>query len=153
MLARTIRVLDVHKNGPVEAAPAFTYKGPVESSSSSHNIYKLTLHLQIVHHNILTHHLDSSYPDQMTTPTVLISGAGLGGLFLAILLDKANIPYHIYEKAPHVVPLGKQDSGLSMIYGWRCLSSIAYIELTPVVMTYPHNRSLNWNQCQHPPGL
>ncbi|KAF9366815.1 hypothetical protein BGX34_006084 [Mortierella sp. NVP85] len=42
----------------------------------------------------------------MTAPTVLISGAGLGGLFLAILLERANIPYHIYEKAPHVVPLG-----------------------------------------------
>ncbi|KAG0221103.1 hypothetical protein B0O80DRAFT_504630 [Mortierella sp. GBAus27b] len=42
----------------------------------------------------------------MTAPTVLISGAGVAGLFLAILLDRANIPYHIYEKAPHVVPIG-----------------------------------------------
>ncbi|KAK3817332.1 MAG: hypothetical protein J3Q66DRAFT_339539 [Benniella sp.] len=42
----------------------------------------------------------------MTAPTVLISGAGLGGLFLAILLERANIPYQVFEKAPHVVPLG-----------------------------------------------
>ncbi|KAF9979637.1 hypothetical protein BGZ65_006233, partial [Modicella reniformis] len=42
----------------------------------------------------------------MTAPKVLISGAGLGGLFLALLLDRAHIPYHIYEKAPNIVPIG-----------------------------------------------
>ncbi|KAG0360048.1 hypothetical protein BC939DRAFT_466076 [Gamsiella multidivaricata] len=39
-------------------------------------------------------------------PKVLISGAGLGGLFLAILLEKAGIPYHIYERAAAIKPLG-----------------------------------------------
>ncbi|KAF9438401.1 hypothetical protein BGZ76_008181 [Entomortierella beljakovae] len=37
---------------------------------------------------------------------VLIIGGGVGGLFLGILLDKAGIPYHIYERATHVKPLG-----------------------------------------------
>jgi 2-polyprenyl-6-methoxyphenol hydroxylase-like FAD-dependent oxidoreductase len=40
-------------------------------------------------------------------PKVLISGAGLGGLFFALLLEKANIPYHIYERAAVAKPLGK----------------------------------------------
>ncbi|KAG0003373.1 hypothetical protein BGZ65_001771 [Modicella reniformis] len=39
-------------------------------------------------------------------PKVLIAGAGLGGLFLAILLEKAGIPYHIYERTSTVKPLG-----------------------------------------------
>ncbi|KAF9363922.1 hypothetical protein BGX34_003014 [Mortierella sp. NVP85] len=39
-------------------------------------------------------------------PNVLIVGAGLGALFLAIVLEKAGIPYHIYEKAATVKPLG-----------------------------------------------
>ncbi|KAF9358948.1 hypothetical protein BGX26_000554 [Mortierella sp. AD094] len=43
-------------------------------------------------------------------PKVLISGAGIGGLFLAIVLEKAGIPYHIYERAPFIKPLGKVHS-------------------------------------------
>lgn len=35
-----------------------------------------------------------------------IVGAGLAGLFLAVLLDKAGIPYQIYERATTVKPLG-----------------------------------------------
>ncbi|GJJ68653.1 hypothetical protein EMPS_00999 [Entomortierella parvispora] len=52
------------------------------------------------------------YPSQLPpksdgrTPHVMIVGAGLAGLFLAILLDKAGIPYEIYERAPAVRPLG-----------------------------------------------
>ncbi|KAG0054782.1 hypothetical protein BGZ83_010458 [Gryganskiella cystojenkinii] len=41
---------------------------------------------------------DSHHP----IPRVLIAGAGLGGLFLAIALDRAGIPYDIYERAPKV---------------------------------------------------
>lgn len=37
---------------------------------------------------------------------VMIIGAGLAGLLLAILLDKAGIPYQIYERAKEVKPLG-----------------------------------------------
>lgn len=40
-------------------------------------------------------------------PHVLIVGAGLGGLMLAILLDKAGIPYEIFERTREVRPLGK----------------------------------------------
>ncbi|KAF9156204.1 hypothetical protein BG015_006789 [Linnemannia schmuckeri] len=39
-------------------------------------------------------------------PKVLIVGAGLGGLMLGILLDKIGVPYHIYERALEVKPLG-----------------------------------------------
>ncbi|KAF9141996.1 hypothetical protein BGX30_003624 [Mortierella sp. GBA39] len=39
--------------------------------------------------------------------TVMIVGAVLGGLTLALLLEKkAKIDYHIYEKAAEVKPLG-----------------------------------------------
>ncbi|KAI7819393.1 hypothetical protein BC939DRAFT_460131 [Gamsiella multidivaricata] len=37
---------------------------------------------------------------------VLIVGAGLGGLVLAILLEKAGIPYLVFERAIKVRPLG-----------------------------------------------
>ncbi|KAG0350788.1 hypothetical protein BGZ54_003639, partial [Gamsiella multidivaricata] len=39
-------------------------------------------------------------------PEVIIVGAGLSGLFLGILLQHANIPFRIYERAPYVKPLG-----------------------------------------------
>lgn len=39
-------------------------------------------------------------------PHVLISGAGLAGLFLGILLERAGIPYEIYERAAEIKPLG-----------------------------------------------
>ncbi|KAG0376746.1 hypothetical protein BGX24_007292 [Mortierella sp. AD032] len=39
-------------------------------------------------------------------PHVMIAGAGLGGLLLAILLDKAGIPYQLYERAKEVKPFG-----------------------------------------------
>lgn len=39
-------------------------------------------------------------------PHVMIVGAGLAGLFLGLLLDKAGISYQIYERAQKVKPLG-----------------------------------------------
>ncbi|KAF9146902.1 hypothetical protein BG015_011478 [Linnemannia schmuckeri] len=39
-------------------------------------------------------------------PRVLISGAGLAGLLLGILLEKAGIPYDIYERAAEIKPIG-----------------------------------------------
>ncbi|KAG0349975.1 hypothetical protein BG005_010494 [Podila minutissima] len=44
--------------------------------------------------------------ETLTKPKVLISGAGLGGLTLAILLHKAKIPFLVLEKAYEVKPLG-----------------------------------------------
>lgn len=40
-------------------------------------------------------------------PKVLIVGAGLGGVVLGALLEKAGVPYDIYERAAIVKPLGK----------------------------------------------
>lgn len=39
-------------------------------------------------------------------PTVLIVGAGLGGLMLGALLEKSGVPYNIFERAAAVKPLG-----------------------------------------------
>ncbi|KAK3839491.1 MAG: hypothetical protein JOS17DRAFT_798956 [Linnemannia elongata] len=39
-------------------------------------------------------------------PHVLIAGAGLAGLFLGILLEKAGIPYEIFERSAEPRPLG-----------------------------------------------
>ncbi|KAF9998171.1 hypothetical protein BGZ79_008159 [Entomortierella chlamydospora] len=39
-------------------------------------------------------------------PAVLIAGAGLGGLMLAILFERINIPYHIFERAKELHQLG-----------------------------------------------
>jgi 2-polyprenyl-6-methoxyphenol hydroxylase-like FAD-dependent oxidoreductase len=44
--------------------------------------------------------------DHQEPPSVLIVGAGLGGLLLAILFERSNIPYHIFERAAQVRPLG-----------------------------------------------
>ncbi|KAF9309400.1 hypothetical protein BG003_009796 [Podila horticola] len=42
-------------------------------------------------------------------PRVLISGGGIGGLTLAILLHKASIPFLVLEKAKEIKPLGKDE--------------------------------------------
>ncbi|KAG0282526.1 hypothetical protein BGZ96_000380 [Linnemannia gamsii] len=44
-------------------------------------------------------------------PKVLIVGAGLGGLTLGAILQKTDIPYEIFERAPAVKPLG---SGITL---------------------------------------
>jgi hypothetical protein len=53
----------------------------------------------------------SDLPPYITTdpPKVLIIGAGLSGLFLGNLLEKTNIPYEIFERAPSKLrPMGKK---------------------------------------------
>ncbi|KAF9563169.1 hypothetical protein EC968_004977 [Mortierella alpina] len=39
-------------------------------------------------------------------PRVIIVGAGIGGVTLAILLERAGIPYNVYERAAEIKPLG-----------------------------------------------
>ncbi|KAI9236553.1 MAG: hypothetical protein BYD32DRAFT_437338 [Podila humilis] len=50
-------------------------------------------------------------PTPKTTPSpnrpkVLIVGAGLGGVMLGAFLEKAGVPYDIFERAAIVKPLG-----------------------------------------------
>lgn len=40
-------------------------------------------------------------------PTVLIVGAGLGGLMLGALLERIDIPYVIFERTSSIKSLGK----------------------------------------------
>ncbi|KAG0376822.1 hypothetical protein BGX24_007165 [Mortierella sp. AD032] len=45
-------------------------------------------------------------PGLSPPPHVLIAGAGLSGLFLGIFLEKAGIPYEIFERSDEIKPLG-----------------------------------------------
>ncbi|KAF9355360.1 hypothetical protein BGX26_006676 [Mortierella sp. AD094] len=49
-----------------------------------------------------------SDPMDVPIPTVLIVGAGLGGLMLGAILESAKISYHILERATELRPLGTQ---------------------------------------------
>lgn len=40
-------------------------------------------------------------------PVVLIAGAGVGGLTAALICERANINYKVFERAAKVKPLGK----------------------------------------------
>ncbi|KAF9406180.1 hypothetical protein BGZ94_003215 [Podila epigama] len=54
--------------------------------------------------------------EELSKPMVLISGAGIAGLMLAILLYKANYPFLIFERAKEVRPLGS-FMGLGALIG------------------------------------
>ncbi|KAG0068525.1 hypothetical protein BGZ89_004575 [Linnemannia elongata] len=47
-------------------------------------------------------------------PTVLIVGAGLGGLMLGALLEKSNVPYAIFERSTTLKPLGIYEEFLTI---------------------------------------
>lgn len=51
--------------------------------------------------------LDSPYFTTNTKLHVLISGAGIAGLMLAILLEHLDISYEIVERCREMRPLGK----------------------------------------------
>ncbi|KAG0210483.1 hypothetical protein BGX33_004903 [Mortierella sp. NVP41] len=58
-----------------------------------------------------------------TKPTVLIVGAGLGGVLLGALLEKCDVPYAIFERASSVKPLGSAMSiGSALIPIFRQLN-------------------------------
>ncbi|KAF9203109.1 hypothetical protein BGZ59_001801, partial [Podila verticillata] len=44
--------------------------------------------------------------EAISKPSVLISGGGIGGLTLALLLHKASIPFLVLERAKEIKPLG-----------------------------------------------
>ncbi|KAG0332010.1 hypothetical protein BG000_010412 [Podila horticola] len=53
---------------------------------------------------------------------VLIVGAGLGGITLGICLEKAGIPYEIFERANKVKPLGSALAiGPNVLFAWKQL--------------------------------
>ena len=45
-------------------------------------------------------------PNGQRKPRVLISGGGIGGLTLALLLLRGNIPFLVFEKTKELKPLG-----------------------------------------------
>lgn len=48
----------------------------------------------------------STHGREHEQPTVMIAGAGLGGLMLGILLEQIGVPYHIYERSTESRALG-----------------------------------------------
>lgn len=48
---------------------------------------------------------EDAYTPQ-SPPRCIIVGGGIAGIFLGILLDRASIPYDIFERAPTVKQLG-----------------------------------------------
>ncbi|KAF9170399.1 hypothetical protein BGX21_010219 [Mortierella sp. AD011] len=67
----------------------------------------------------------------------MIVGAGLAGLLLAILLDRINVPYEIYERSEKVRPLGGAMSlnanilpALEQLGLFEDLKKVAYPSLT-----------------------
>lgn len=58
--------------------------------------------------------------DDLSKPKVLISGGGIGGLTLALLLHKANIPFLVLERAKEIKPLGKKSYDM---FSFCCLQA------------------------------
>ncbi|KAF9124339.1 hypothetical protein BG015_005110, partial [Linnemannia schmuckeri] len=56
--------------------------------------------------NVSTSSLAPSSAVSVNPPHVIIAGAGLAGLFLGNLLEKAGISYAIYERTAQIKPLG-----------------------------------------------
>jgi len=56
-------------------------------------------------------------------PTVLIVGAGIGGLLLGALLERASIRYSIFERAVSVKPLGNEYRSWSVhVHARHCVN-------------------------------
>ena len=92
--------------------PSTTEKKKLTLSPSCRNTSHLNLiflhHLNSTPHSLLiTPHFHSPIMSSNDKPTVLIVGAGLGGLMLGALLEKSNVPYIIFERAAMVKPLGR----------------------------------------------
>ena len=55
---------------------------------------------------------------------VFIVGAGIGGLILGALLQRAKIQYHIFEKAKEIKPLGKAIKADFFLSNTKCPLSL-----------------------------
>jgi len=53
--------------------------------------------------------------DQKEKPKVLIVGAGIGGVCLALLLEKAGVPYLVFERASEIMFLGIEQDRKQLI--------------------------------------
>ncbi|KAF9365956.1 hypothetical protein BGX34_007315 [Mortierella sp. NVP85] len=73
--------------------------------------------------------MSSQPPKAGAKPEVMIVGAGLGGLFLALLLEQINVPYHIYERSAEVKPLGS-----AMALGAGIMAALEQIGLLPELL-------------------
>ncbi|KAF9425486.1 hypothetical protein BGZ76_003212 [Entomortierella beljakovae] len=63
-------------------------------------------------------------PGNKAKPEVLIIGAGIGGLMMALLLEQIGIPYHIYERDSEVTPIGS-----AMVFAGHKLAIIEQLGL------------------------
>lgn len=72
--------------------------------------------------------------DTNPKPTVIIVGAGLGGLLLGALLERVDIPYIILERASSFKPLGNSPSIPSSSFLIKCLQPL-YDLNTPFFLT------------------
>ncbi|KAG0373918.1 hypothetical protein BGX24_011062 [Mortierella sp. AD032] len=77
-------------------------------------------------------------------PKVLIVGAGLGGLTLGAILQKTDIPYEIFERAPEMKPLGSAITFTSVIAPfWKQLGMYEEIMTLSKQMTTMELRNEN----------
>ena len=84
------------------------------------------------------------------TPNVLIVGAGLAGLLLAILLDKAGIPYEIFERSSSVKPLGTTEN---LGFFFRCVLIFLQKRGPQTALFLRTNfRVYHVAECKHPCG-
>lgn len=77
--------------------------------SASHHFFFSSIHLILPSKMSAPEILSASQAPESTgpKPKVLIAGAGIGGLTLALLLHKANVPFLVLERANEIKPLGK----------------------------------------------